>query len=167
VIEVFNNGGSQRLDIPEPPSSCPPPSAVTPEMTKVERFQAYRERMALRRRKAEMYSLWCDTLYRLSLANHVSEKFHRFQNLLLSSPNLSNCEKKCTIYVILFVYWRCSLVFWESQLIGWSSLSILLILLLFHFLFLAPFMSVKYQIIFLFLVFSLPITCVYFILHSS
>ncbi|PSN42978.1 hypothetical protein C0J52_13214 [Blattella germanica] len=70
VIEVFNNGGSQRLDIPEPPSSCPPPSPVTQEMTKVERFQAYRERLALRRRKAEMYSLWCDALYRLSLANH-------------------------------------------------------------------------------------------------
>lgn len=72
VIEVFNSGGSQRLDIPEPPSSCPVPSPLTPEMTKVERYQAYRQRMALRRRKAEMYSLWCDALYRLSLANHVS-----------------------------------------------------------------------------------------------
>jgi DNA-directed RNA polymerase len=72
VIEVFNGGGSQRLDVPEPPSSCPTPSAVTPEMTKAERFRAFRQRLALRRRKAEMYSLWCDTLYRLSLANHVS-----------------------------------------------------------------------------------------------
>lgn len=74
VIEVFNSGGSQRLDIPEPPSSCPAPSAVTPEMTKAERFQAFRKRMALRRRKAEMYSLWCDTLYRLSLANHFRKR---------------------------------------------------------------------------------------------
>jgi hypothetical protein len=72
VIEVFNSGGSQRLDIPEPPSSCPVPSPITPEMTKAEKFKAYRQRMALRRRKAEMYGLWCDALYRLSLANHVS-----------------------------------------------------------------------------------------------
>jgi DNA-directed RNA polymerase len=77
VIEVFNNGGSQRLDIPEPPSSCPVPPAATPEMTKAERFQIFRQRMALRRHKAEMYSLWCDALYRLSLANHVSGKFCR------------------------------------------------------------------------------------------
>ncbi|XP_021914450.1 DNA-directed RNA polymerase, mitochondrial isoform X2 [Zootermopsis nevadensis] len=74
VIEVFNSGGSQRLDIPEPPSSCPVPSPLTPEMTKVERYQAYRQRMALRRRKAEMYSLWCDALYRLSLANHFRKR---------------------------------------------------------------------------------------------
>nr|CAD7411656.1 unnamed protein product [Timema poppensis] len=72
ITEVFNSGGSQRLDIPEPPSACPPPGAINPEMSKMERFEAYRQRMALRRQKAEMYSLWCDTLYRLSLANHVS-----------------------------------------------------------------------------------------------
>ena len=72
IIDVFNNGGSQRLDIPEPPSNCPAPRAITSEMSKTERFNAYRERMSLRRRKAEMYSLWCDALYRLSLANHVS-----------------------------------------------------------------------------------------------
>nr|CAD7424017.1 unnamed protein product [Timema monikensis] len=70
ITEVFNSGGSQRLDIPEPPSACPPPGAVNPEMSKMERFEAYKQRMALRRQKAEMYSLWCDTLYRLSLANH-------------------------------------------------------------------------------------------------
>lgn len=72
VTEVFRSGGSSQLDIPEPPSACPPPDQVTPEMTKAERFQAYRRRLALRRKKAEMYSLWCDALYRLSLASHVS-----------------------------------------------------------------------------------------------
>lgn len=46
-------------------------------MTKAEKFQAFRQRMHVRRRKAEMYSLWCDALYRLSLANHVSLIFHR------------------------------------------------------------------------------------------
>ena len=72
VIEVFNSGGSTKLDIPQPPSSCPPPDPITQLMDKQERFQAYRQRMLLRRRKAEMYSLWCDALYRLSLAHHVS-----------------------------------------------------------------------------------------------
>nr|CAD7259066.1 unnamed protein product [Timema shepardi] len=74
ITEVFNSGGSQRLDIPEPPSACPPPGAINPEMSKMERFEAYRQRMALRRQKAEMYSLWCDTLYRLSLANHFRKR---------------------------------------------------------------------------------------------
>ncbi|XP_063243144.1 DNA-directed RNA polymerase, mitochondrial [Bacillus rossius redtenbacheri] len=74
VLEVFNSGGSSRLDIPEPPSSVPAASAVTPDMSKQERAQLYRQRMAVRRRKAEMYSLWCDALYRLSLAHHYRKK---------------------------------------------------------------------------------------------
>lgn len=74
IIEVFNSGGSQRLDVPEPPSACPAPRTVTPEMSKAERYRVYRERMSLRRRKAEMYSLWCDALYRLSLANHFRKQ---------------------------------------------------------------------------------------------
>ena len=32
------------------------------------------ERSAYKRHKAEMYSLWCDTLYRLSLANYYRDK---------------------------------------------------------------------------------------------
>lgn len=71
VIEVFNSGGSSKLDIPEPSYLCPVADPVNSSMTKQERFQAYRQRMLLRRQKAEMYSLWCDALYKLSLANHV------------------------------------------------------------------------------------------------
>jgi hypothetical protein len=107
VIEVFNNGGSQRLDIPEPPSSCPVPSAATPEMTKAERFQIFRQRMALRRRKAEMYSLWCDALYRLSLANHVSGKFCRLQNLLWIIADLSIVRSNVSC-AHLFFFGKCS-----------------------------------------------------------
>lgn len=72
VIEVFNNGGNTKLDIPEPPHRSPVPEPVLPGMTKEQRYEAYRQRILLRRRKAEMYSLWCDALYKLSLANHVS-----------------------------------------------------------------------------------------------
>ncbi|KAJ9581673.1 hypothetical protein L9F63_023149, partial [Diploptera punctata] len=74
IIEVFNSGGSNRLDIPEPPSSCPAPRKVTPEMSKAEKYQVFREKMFLRRHKADMYSLWCDALYRLSLANHFRKQ---------------------------------------------------------------------------------------------
>ncbi|KAL1122334.1 hypothetical protein AAG570_003739 [Ranatra chinensis] len=74
VIELFNKGGCSKLDIPEPPSACPILDPITPDMTKVERFQAYRQRMIMKRRKAEMYSLWCDALYRLSLANHFRDR---------------------------------------------------------------------------------------------
>lgn len=40
-------------------------------MSKDERSKLYKERAVLKREKAEMFSLWCDALYRLSLANHV------------------------------------------------------------------------------------------------
>lgn len=74
IIEVFNSGGSVKLDIPQPPSSCPPPEPITQLMDKQEKYQAYRQRMLQRRRKAEMYSLWCDALYRLSLAHHFRDR---------------------------------------------------------------------------------------------
>ncbi|XP_039296050.1 DNA-directed RNA polymerase, mitochondrial [Nilaparvata lugens] len=74
IIEIFNSGGSAKLDIPEPPSSLPPSEPITKDMSGLERFKAYRHRIALKRKKAEMYSLWCDALYRLSLANHFRNR---------------------------------------------------------------------------------------------
>lgn len=73
ITKVFVSGGSAKLDIPEPPSSLVGPDQVSEDMTKEERIDIYKQRLAVRRQKAEMYSLWCDTLYRLSLANHVSK----------------------------------------------------------------------------------------------
>lgn len=74
VLEVFNNGGSNRLDIPLPPSAFMHPPVATPEMTSEERAKLFRERINLRRKRAEMYSLWCDALYKLSLSNHFRNK---------------------------------------------------------------------------------------------
>lgn len=71
ILEVFRNGGSSKLDVPEPPSSLPPPPSVSSEMDKSQRYQLFRQKLQHKRKKAEMYSLWCDCLYRLSLANHV------------------------------------------------------------------------------------------------
>lgn len=65
-------GGSSRLDVPEPPSALVPPPPVTPEMDKGQKYQNFKQRLQYRRKKGEMYSLWCDCLYRLSLANHVN-----------------------------------------------------------------------------------------------
>ncbi|XP_075209768.1 mitochondrial RNA polymerase [Lycorma delicatula] len=73
MIEVFNNGGSSKLEVPEPPSSLQMPEPITRDMTREERIQAHKKRITVRRRKAEMYSLWCDALYRLSLANYFRD----------------------------------------------------------------------------------------------
>lgn len=47
------------------------------DVDKSQRYALFRQRLQYRRKKAEMYSLWCDCLYRLSLASHVrfSEDF--------------------------------------------------------------------------------------------
>lgn len=72
ILEVFNSGGSSKLDVPEPPSSLKAPEYIASTMDKAEKFQLFKQKLQYRRKKAEMYSLWCDCLYRLSLADHVS-----------------------------------------------------------------------------------------------
>lgn len=42
------------------------------ELSLEERSHVFRERFLLKRKKNEMFSLWCDALYKLSIANHVS-----------------------------------------------------------------------------------------------
>lgn len=70
ILEVFRKGGSAKLDVPEDPSTLPLPPPITPDMPKTEKYQVFRQKMQYRRKKGEMYSLWCDCLYRLSLAEH-------------------------------------------------------------------------------------------------
>lgn len=74
ILEVFNNGGSVKLDVPQPPNALPPLPKIdkTADISNVDKFQLFRQKLAHRRKQGEMYSLWCDSLYRLSLANHVS-----------------------------------------------------------------------------------------------
>lgn len=71
VLQVFRAGGSSKLDIPKPVSAFQSSLPISSSMSKEERSKLYKERAILKREKAEMYSLWCDALYRLSLANHV------------------------------------------------------------------------------------------------
>ncbi|KAK4874106.1 hypothetical protein RN001_013466 [Aquatica leii] len=70
ILEVFKSGGSSRLDVPELPENLTPPEPITCDMDKTQRNILFRQKLQHRRKKAEMYSLWCDCLYRLSLANH-------------------------------------------------------------------------------------------------
>ena len=58
--------------MPQPPSVLQPIPPVSKGATPEEKRKIDRARMELKRKKNEMYSLWCDALYRLSLANHVS-----------------------------------------------------------------------------------------------
>ncbi|XP_053675173.1 DNA-directed RNA polymerase, mitochondrial [Anopheles nili] len=76
IVEVFNNGGNAKLDVPEPPSSLPPVLEPAPrsEMSGFEKYNLLRKRLYHRRKQGDMYSLWCDALYRLSLANHYRDK---------------------------------------------------------------------------------------------
>ena len=86
VIKLFNEGGNDKLGIPRPPSSIPfSDLLVLP--TKEEKYEALMARLLAKRKRSEMYSLWCDALYRLSLANHVCMVFMSgtiFLNNLLS-----------------------------------------------------------------------------------
>ncbi|XP_013107948.1 DNA-directed RNA polymerase, mitochondrial [Stomoxys calcitrans] len=77
IIEVFQNGGDDKLDVPQPPSSLPALPSLPKydaSISNADRAKLFKDKMSHRRKQAEMYSLWCDTLYRLSLANHYREK---------------------------------------------------------------------------------------------
>ncbi|XP_049530940.1 DNA-directed RNA polymerase, mitochondrial [Anopheles darlingi] len=76
IIDVFNAGGNAKLDVPEPPSALPPIQDTTPksEMSGYEKYNLLRQRLYHRRKQGDMYSLWCDALYRLSLASHYRDK---------------------------------------------------------------------------------------------
>lgn len=74
IIKIFQNGGNTELKVHEPPSSLPPLPSIpqyNSSVSSAERAKFYKEKIGHLRKQAEMYSLWCDTLYRLSLANHV------------------------------------------------------------------------------------------------
>ncbi|EDW87211.1 DNA-directed RNA polymerase, mitochondrial [Drosophila yakuba] len=80
IIGVFQNGGDAKLDVPQPPSSLPPlpmlpaKDAEGNATSSADRAKEFRDKLGHRRKQAEMYSLWCDALYRLSLAQHYRDK---------------------------------------------------------------------------------------------
>ncbi|KAJ6649912.1 DNA-directed RNA polymerase, mitochondrial [Pseudolycoriella hygida] len=72
ALEVFRNGGSQELGVAQPPSALPEFDETT--IDSKDKFKIFTAKMLHKRHQGEMFSLWCDTLYRLSLANHYRDK---------------------------------------------------------------------------------------------
>ncbi|CAB3230717.1 unnamed protein product [Arctia plantaginis] len=70
-IQLFRNGGNKKLDIP-PPSSALDTFKFEP-VTSGDAADTFKRRVAINRARAEMHSLWCDSLYKLSLANHYRD----------------------------------------------------------------------------------------------
>ncbi|XP_014471686.1 PREDICTED: DNA-directed RNA polymerase, mitochondrial isoform X2 [Dinoponera quadriceps] len=72
LIRIFREGGSEELNVPQSPSSLPPLSEMLASLTEKEKNKNRISTLTIqhRRKKNEMYSLWCDCLYKLSLANH-------------------------------------------------------------------------------------------------
>ncbi|XP_070207362.1 DNA-directed RNA polymerase, mitochondrial-like [Littorina saxatilis] len=82
IIDMFNNKGNASLDVPPPASECPPPPKITQEMSAQEKSVAHRQRLRLRQQRAEMYSLWCQELYKLSIANKFRDEVFWFPHNL-------------------------------------------------------------------------------------
>ncbi|KAH0539281.1 DNA-directed RNA polymerase, mitochondrial isoform X1 [Cotesia glomerata] len=74
AIKIFRDGGSVKLNVPQPPSVLGSGPLLSQDSTPNERINSRRAQMELNRKKSEMYSLWCDAHYRLSLANHFRDK---------------------------------------------------------------------------------------------
>lgn len=71
AMSVFSKGGDTSLDIPLSEDMMPSPPSLSSDMSSSEKAKLNREKMRLLKDKAEMYSLWCNCLYVLSIANHV------------------------------------------------------------------------------------------------
>ncbi|KAJ2945774.1 hypothetical protein O0L34_g614 [Tuta absoluta] len=75
-LQVFRSGGNKKLDIPPPASSLEPSrlcDSAAADAVAVDAATAFKRRLAVNRARAEMHSLWCDALYKLSLANHYRD----------------------------------------------------------------------------------------------
>ncbi|CAH2044038.1 unnamed protein product, partial [Iphiclides podalirius] len=73
-MKVFRSGGDKRLEIPPPASALDASqfgaAAGVGAGAGGDAAAAFKRRLAINRARADMHSLWCDALYKLSLANH-------------------------------------------------------------------------------------------------
>jgi DNA-directed RNA polymerase len=77
ALEVFRKGGDKELEVAELPSNLEaptPPEKDQKLLSNEEKFKFFREKLTYRKKQSEMYSLWCDAHYRLSLANHFRDR---------------------------------------------------------------------------------------------
>ncbi|CAK9811077.1 DNA-directed RNA polymerase, mitochondrial [Anthophora plagiata] len=70
VIKIFKSGGSLELNVPQSISVLSQPPVVSKNATVEEKQKAAVAWAQYKQQKYDMYSLWCDALYKLSIANH-------------------------------------------------------------------------------------------------
>ncbi|XP_036970884.1 DNA-directed RNA polymerase, mitochondrial [Acanthopagrus latus] len=81
IISIFNDRGSEKLDIPPPLSEAPKMPHFNPQdptLTSSEKAHLKREAVNARRKYSEMYSLRMSSLYKLSIANHMRDEIFWF-----------------------------------------------------------------------------------------
>ncbi|XP_063748166.1 DNA-directed RNA polymerase, mitochondrial isoform X2 [Eleginops maclovinus] len=81
IISIFNDRGSDKLDIPPPLSEAPKIPHFNPQdpsYTSSEKAHMKREVSNARKKCSEMHSLRMDALYKLSIANHMRDEIFWF-----------------------------------------------------------------------------------------
>ncbi|MCJ8737740.1 hypothetical protein PDJAM_G00027500 [Pangasius djambal] len=81
IISIFNNKGSEKLDVPPPISEAPEIPRFNPHdpaYTPAEKAHLKREATRAKKKVAEMHSLRMDALYKLSIANHMRDEIFWF-----------------------------------------------------------------------------------------
>ncbi|XP_051893602.1 DNA-directed RNA polymerase, mitochondrial [Pristis pectinata] len=80
IISIFNDKGSEKLEIPPPLSEAPdmPKHERKCDMSPAAKSLLKRKIAWVRKRSAEMHSLRMDALYKLSIANHIRDEIFWF-----------------------------------------------------------------------------------------
>uniref|UniRef100_A0AAQ4NS14 DNA-directed RNA polymerase n=1 Tax=Gasterosteus aculeatus aculeatus TaxID=481459 RepID=A0AAQ4NS14_GASAC len=81
IISIFNDRGSDKLDIPPPLSEAPKIphfNAQDPAYTSAEKAHMKRDVINAKKKCSEMHSLRMDALYKLSIANHMRDEIFWF-----------------------------------------------------------------------------------------
>jgi len=78
-MKIFQNGGDYKLDIPHHHTKMPDVPRKEPD----ENFSVYKKRVfELKKQNREMYSLWCEMNYKLSVANYIKDKLFWYPNYI-------------------------------------------------------------------------------------
>ncbi|XP_026669448.1 DNA-directed RNA polymerase, mitochondrial, partial [Ceratina calcarata] len=74
ITKIFQKGGSVELNVPQSIAVLSPPPAISKTATVEEKQKAAIATARYKQKKYEMFALWCDALYKLSIANHFRNK---------------------------------------------------------------------------------------------
>ncbi|XP_018344252.1 PREDICTED: DNA-directed RNA polymerase, mitochondrial isoform X2 [Trachymyrmex septentrionalis] len=109
LIQIFRDGGSKELNVPQPSTVIPSSTDIISSETNKNPKQIMKLLFQFKRKKNEMHSLWCDCLYKLSLANHFRDKvFWMPHNLDFRgraypvSPNLTHLSSDLGRSILMF-----------------------------------------------------------------